>query len=149
VGSVVRTLITGAAVCAVAVALGFAPHASALDWLAAAGIFLLLGLALSWLTIAFGLLAKTPAGANSLSLIPLCLPFVSSAFVPTDTMPVGVRAFAEYQPFTSIIDTLRGLLTGGPIGSHGIVALAWCVAIAILGFVWAVKLYNREPVAAR
>jgi ABC-2 type transport system permease protein len=94
------------------------------------------------------LLAKTPAGANSLSLILLVLPFVSSAFVPTATMPAGVRAFAEYQPFTSIIDTFRSLLTGTAMGHSGFGAVAWCVGIAVVGFIWAVKLYNRDsPVA--
>lgn len=144
-GSLIRTLLTGAAVLAVGVGLGFAPNATILDWLGAAGLFLLLGLALSWLTICFGLLAKTPAGANSLSLIPLFLPFVSSAFVPTDTMPAGVRAFAEYQPFTPIIDTLRGLLIGGATGGHALAAVAWCVGIVIVGFWWAMRLYNRPP----
>lgn len=148
-GSVVRTLITGAAVCFFALVLGFSPNATALGWLAAIGLFALLGMALSWLTVAFGLLAKTPAGANSLSLILLVLPFVSSAFVPTAAMPAGVRAFAEYQPFTSIIDTFRSLLTRTPMGNHGIVAVAWCAGIAVVGFLWAVKLYNRDsPVAS-
>jgi ABC-2 type transport system permease protein len=148
-GSVVRTLITGAAVCFFALALGFSPNATALGWLAAIGLFALLGMALSWLTVAFGLLAKTPAGANSLSLILLVLPFVSSAFVPTAAMPAGVRAFAEYQPFTSIIDTFRSLLTRTPMGNHGIVAVAWCAGITAAGFLWAVKLYNRDsPVAS-
>ena len=124
------------------------PNANALDWLVASGLFVLLSLALSWLTVAFGLLANTPSGANSLALILVVLPFLSSAFVPTAAMPPGVRAFAEYQPFTSIIDTLRGLLTGSPIGHQGLVAVAWCVGIAVVGSLWAVKLYNRDsPVA--
>jgi ABC-2 type transport system permease protein len=148
VGSVVRTLITGAAVCLFALVLGFSTSGNALDWLAAIGLFVLLGLALSWLTVAFGLFAKTPSGANSLSLILVVLPFLSSAFVPTASMPPGVRAFAEYQPFTSVIDTLRGLLSGTPVGQHGLVAIAWCVGIAVVGSLWAVKLYNRDsPVA--
>jgi ABC-2 type transport system permease protein len=147
-GSVIRTLITGAAVCLFALALGFSPDATAFGWLAAVGLFALLGMALSWLTVAFGLLAKTPAGANSLSLILLVLPFVSSAFVPTATMPAGVRAFAEYQPFTPVIDTFRSLLTRTPMDNHGIVAVAWCAGIAAAGFVWAVKLYNRDSPAA-
>lgn len=147
-GSVPRVLLTGAAVVAVAIGLGFAPTATPLRWLAAAGLFALLGLALTWLTTAFGLVAKTPAGANSLSLIPLFLPFVSSAFVPTANMPAGVRAFATYQPFSPIIDTLRGLLVGGSVGSHVIPAVAWCVGIAVFGYVWSMVLYNRPPAAA-
>ena len=118
-GSLTRTLISGVLVVAVALGLGFRPTATPLEWLAAAGVFAMLTLALTWLTIAFGLQAKTPAGANSLSLIPQFLPFISSAFVPTASMPAGVRWFAENQPFTSVINTLRGLLTGTPIGNCG------------------------------
>ncbi|MHB1718255.1 MAG: ABC transporter permease, partial [Acidimicrobiales bacterium] len=140
--------ITGAAVCLFGLVLGFSPNANALDWLAAIGLYALLGMALSWLTVAFGLLAKTPAGANSLSLVLLVLPFVSSAFVPTATMPAGVQAFAEYQLFTSITDTFRSLLTGTATGHHGLVAVAWCACIAMVGFLWAVKLYNRDSPAA-
>ena len=147
-GSLIRTALTGAAVLAVAVGLGFPGGASWLGWLAAAGMFLLLGLALSWLTVAFGLFAKSPAGANSLSLIPLFLPFVSSAFVTPAAMPAGVRAFAANQPFTPVIDTLRALLAGGPVGDHALVAAAWCTGIAALGFFWAVRLYRRQPAAA-
>jgi ABC-2 type transport system permease protein len=145
-GSVVRTAVTGALVIGVAIGLGFSPSASAADWLAAAGLLLLLGLALSWLTVAFGLLAKSPEGANSLALIPLFLPFVSSAFVPTDSMPAGVAAFATHQPFTPVIDTLRGLLVGAPIGNSAIEAVAWCVGIAAVGYLWALRLYKRNRI---
>ena len=144
-GSVARTLATGALVLAVAGGAGFRPTASTLDWAAAVGLFTLLGLALTWLTVGFGLLAKTPAGANSLSLIPLFLPFVSSAFVSTASMPRGVRLFAANQPFTPVIDTLRALLTGGAIGDHGLLAVGWCGVIAGAGYVWSVALYNRGP----
>jgi ABC-2 type transport system permease protein len=144
-GSVLRAVATGAAVCAVGIGLGFAPRATALAWLAAIGLFSLLAVALSWLTTAFGLVAKTPAGANSLSLIPLFLPFLSSAFVPPTQMPAGVRAFAEYQPFTPVIDTLRGLLARGPVGDHGLVAVAWCAGIGVVGSAWAAHLYDRRP----
>jgi ABC-2 type transport system permease protein len=145
VGSLIRTLISGALVVAIATVLGFRPTATLLDWLAAAALFALITLALTWLAVAFGLLAKTPAGANSLSLILVVLPFVSSAFVPTGSMPVVVRQFAEYQPFTPVIDTLRGLLTGAPAGHSALLAIAWCVAIAVLGYLWARALYARSP----
>jgi ABC-2 type transport system permease protein len=143
-GSVLRTALTGGAVLAVAVGLGFPLGASWLGWLGAIGMFLLLGLALSWLTVAFGLFAKSPEGANSLSLVPLFLPFVSSAFVTPAAMPAGVRGFAANQPFTPIIDTLRALLAGGPVGDHGWVAAAWCVGLAALGFGSAMRLYRRQ-----
>jgi ABC-2 type transport system permease protein len=144
-GSLARTLATGVVLLAVAVGLGFRPSASPLEWLAVAGMFALVGLALTWLTVSFGLLAKTPAGANSLSLIPLFLPFISSAFVPTRSMPAGVRFFAANQPFTPIIDTIRGLLTGGPIGSDVWLAVGWCGLIASAGYLWSMSLYNRAP----
>jgi ABC-2 type transport system permease protein len=89
--------------------------------------------------------ATTPAGANRLSLIPEFLPFVSSAFVPPDTMPAGVRWFAENQPFTPIIETLRGLLTGTPIGHNFILAVVWCAGITAVGYLWARARYNGLP----
>jgi ABC-2 type transport system permease protein len=144
VGSLIRTLISGTLVVAVAFAVGFRPTATPVEWIAAIGLFSMLTLALTWLTVAFGLAAKTPAGANSLSLIPEFLPFVSSAFVPPDSMPAGVRWFAENQPFTPIIETLRGLLTGTPIGSNAILAVAWCAVIAAVGYLWARSLYDRQ-----
>jgi ABC-2 type transport system permease protein len=144
-GSLIRTLVSGALVVAVAVALGFRPTATPIEWVAAAIMFALLTLALTWLTIAFGLVAKTPAGANSLSLLPEFLPFVSSAFVPAASMPAGMRWFAAHQPFTPIIETLRGLLTGTPIGSNAVIAVAWCAAITAVGYLWARSRYDRLP----
>lgn len=142
-GSLLRTLLTALAVVAIAVAMGFRSSASPLAWLGVAGIFTMLTLALTWLTVAFGLHAKTPGGANSLALLPAILPFVSSAFVPTGAMPSGVRWFAQNQPFTPAIDTVRGLLTGTGIGDHAAIAVAWCAAIALAGYVWARWLYSR------
>ena len=145
VGSLIRTVVSGALVGAVAVAIGFRPTATPVEWVAATGLFVLLTLALTWLAVAFGLVARTPAGANSLSLIPEFLPFVSSAFVPPETMPAGVRWFAEHQPFTPIIETLRGLLTGTPIGNNALLAVAWCVVITVVGYLWARARYDRIP----
>jgi ABC-2 type transport system permease protein len=144
-GSMLRTMVSGALVVVVAVLLGFRPTATPAEWLGAAAMFALLTLAVTWLTVAFGLLAKTPAGANSLALIVVVLPFVSSAFVPTASMPSGARWFAENQPFTHIIETLRGLLTGTAIGSSGVLAVAWCAAITAVGYLWALSLYDRNP----
>jgi ABC-2 type transport system permease protein len=144
-GSLIRTLFSGVLVVAVAFALGFRPTATPIEWIAATGIFALITLALTWLTVAFGLLAKTPAGANSLSLILVVLPFVSSAFVPTGSMPAGVRWFAQNQPFTPVIETLRGLLTGTPSGDSALLAIAWSVGITVLGYAWARALYARSP----
>jgi ABC-2 type transport system permease protein len=142
-GSLIRTMLSGALVVAVALALGFRPTAGPAAWLATAAVFALLAFALTWLTVAFGLFARTAGGANSLSLLPAILPFVSSAFVPPAVMPRGVRWFAGHQPFTPVIGTLRGLLTGGAIGTDAVVAVAWCAAIALGGYLWARSLYNR------
>lgn len=142
-GSLTRTLISAVLIVLVAIGLGFRSTAGPLEWLAVAGLFAGLTLALTWLAIAFGLQAKTPAGANSLSLIPQFLPFISSAFVPTSSMPTGVRWFAEHQPYTPIIDTLRGLLIGTPVGSTAIMAVAWCAGLALIGYLWSRARYNR------
>ncbi len=143
-GSGIRTVISGALVVAVAVALGFRSSASLGDWLAVLGIFILFTFAVTWLTVAFGLFAKTPEGANSLSLLIVILPFISSAFVPTGSMPAGVRWVAQNQPFTPVIQTLRGLLSGAPLGHEWLLAVTWCVGIAIAGYLWARATYNRN-----
>jgi ABC-2 type transport system permease protein len=143
-GSVVRTLVSGVCVLGVAFALGFRPSASAEDWLGVAAAFTVLTVGVTWLTVAFGLAAKTPAGANSLALLLVMLPFVSSAYVPPESMPAGVRWFAQNQPFTPVIQTLRGLLTGSPSTHDAVLALVWCVAMGIAGYVAARSLYDRN-----
>ena len=143
-GGAVRAMISGTLVVAVAVLLGFRSSASPVAWLAAAGVFALLAIALTWITVAFGLLSKTPAGANSLALIPAFLPFISSAFIPVSEISgAGVRWFAANEPFTPIIDTLRGLMTGAVSGHDAALAIAWCVGLALAGYLWARALYNR------
>jgi ABC-2 type transport system permease protein len=132
-------------VVAVAIGLGFRPTATPVEWVACAGIFALLTVAVTWLGVAFGLVAKTPAGANSLALILVVLPFVSSAFVPTASMPAGVRWFAHNQPFTPIIDTMRGLLMGSPIGHSAVLAVLWCGALTAVGYLWARARYDVSP----
>jgi ABC-2 type transport system permease protein len=145
IGAVIRTLLATLVVFAVALLLGFRSSGGPLQWLAALGMVALLALALTWLAVAFGLATKSAAGANSLGLIPSFLPFISSAFVPTDSMPAGVRWFAENQPYTPMIETLRGLLMGTPVGSRWILAAAWCAVIGLAGYLWARHLYNRDP----
>jgi ABC-2 type transport system permease protein len=140
-------MITIVLVTLVALLMGFRPSASPIAWIAALGVIALFTLALTWMGVVFGLVGKTPAGANSLSLIfQLILPLTSSAFVRPDSMPVGVRWFAEYQPFTPVIDTLRGLLLGTPIGNSAILAVAWCAGLTLIGYLWARAVYNRDPV---
>jgi ABC-2 type transport system permease protein len=146
VGSMIRTLIRVVLVIGVALIAGFRPTAGPAQWLAAFGFIALLTLALTWLAIALGMAAKSPEGANSSTLLLLFGPFVSSGFVRPDNMPAGVRWFAENQPFTSMIETMRGLLLGTPIGSSAIVAAVWCIAIALVGYLWARVAYNRGPI---
>jgi ABC-2 type transport system permease protein len=143
-GSVLRTLGTTTVVTGVALLVGFRPRASVADWFAVAGIVVAFAFALAWVSVALGLAAKTVAGANSATLpIQFLLPFLSSAFVPADSMPAGVRWFTAHQPFTPVVQTMRALLTGAPVGGTGYVALAWCAAIALVGYLWARAAYRR------
>jgi ABC-2 type transport system permease protein len=144
-GSLIRTSLSLALVVGVAFAVGFRPHAGLLGWLGVAGLLVLLAFGVSWLTVAIGLVAKTPAGANSSSLLFQFGPFVSSAFVPTDSMSKGIRWFAEYQPFTPIINTIRDLLAGSPVGTTWIAAVAWCLAFAVAGILWSRSAFLRLP----
>jgi len=102
-------------------------------------------LAITWLSVALGLRARSVEAASNLPMPLILLPFLGSGFVPTDSMPAGLRWFAEYQPFTPFIETLRGLLMGTPIGNSAMLALAWCALLALTGYCWAMKLYNRDP----
>ena len=145
VSTTVRSLIADAVIIGVGFAMGFRSHASFLDWLGAIGVMLLLGFGASWLTVALGLAAKTVESAGLATVPLIMLPFLSSAFVPADTMGNGVRQFADYQPFTPIIETLRGLLSSGhPSSGHAIAAVAWCVGIAVVGYLWAVATFKKR-----
>jgi ABC-2 type transport system permease protein len=127
----------------VALAMGFRSGASPAAWLAVIGILALFTLALTWLAVIPGLTAKSIDGASAFAYPLLFLPFISSAFVPTDTMPTPVRVFAEHQPVTSIVESMRALLSGQPVGTDIWVALAWCVGIAIVAYYFAMRAYNR------
>ncbi len=145
-GSLIRTIISVCLVLGVALLIGFRPTAGPVEWLVALGVIALVTLAITWMGVVFGLVGKTPAGANSLALIFLFLLFTSSAFVNTDSMAGWIRWFAEYQPLTPVIDTLRGLLLGTPIGGDSaVLAVAWCVGLALVGYLWARAIYNRDP----
>src|SRR6185312_15871860 len=133
-------------VLAVELALGFRPDASAVEWLAVAGFAVLVAFALAWLCVALGLASKSVETASNTPMFLLLLPFLGSGFVPTDSMPAGLRWFAEHQPFTPMTETLRGLLSGTPIGTDGIVAVAWCVVIALGSYLWARRQLARRPV---
>ncbi|MGZ0149772.1 ABC transporter permease [Kribbella sp. WER1] len=148
-GNVLVTIVSLALVVGFAFLIGFRPDASVGGWLLAALLLIALTIGLTWFAIALGLTSKTPEGASNVVLpISLLLPFLSNTFIPLDAMPSGIRWFARYQPFTPIIDTLRHLLLGTPMESgNGWLAAAWCVAIAIVGYFWAQKNYNKGTVA--
>jgi ABC-2 type transport system permease protein len=145
VGSVIQTLVALVLVAGVACALGFRTAASPLDWLAAAGLLVLFTFALIWLSVALGLAAKSVETASNTPMFLILLPLLGSGFVPTASMPAGLRQFAEYQPFTPVNETIRGLLSGTPIGAQWIAALAWTVGITLASYLWARRLYRHRP----
>jgi ABC-2 type transport system permease protein len=144
IASVIQALFGLAVVLAVAFALGFRPQASLGAWLAAISLLTLFAFALIWLCAALGLAAKTVETASNTPMVLTLLPFLSSGFVPTATMPPGLRQFAEYQPFTPVTEAVRGLLDGTGAGTNAIAAIAWSVGIALAGYLWARHLYNRR-----
>jgi ABC-2 type transport system permease protein len=146
-GSLMQTLAGIAILIGVAFGLGFHSSAGPLHWFAAIGILALFAFALIWLAVALGLAAKSVETASNTPMVLFLLLFLSSGFVATATMPTVLRQFAEYQPFTPVADTVRGLLSGGAIGDHAIAAIAWSVGIAIVTYLWAIRLYNRRRAA--
>jgi ABC-2 type transport system permease protein len=143
-GSMIQAAISLAIVIGVAVLVGFRPAAGPVGWLATAAFLMAVTFAFVWLSVALGQVSKSVETASNLPMPLVLLPFLSSGFVPTDSMPAGLRWFAEHQPFTPIIETLRGLLMGTPIGSEAWIALAWCAVIALGGYLWSKRLFNRE-----
>jgi ABC-2 type transport system permease protein len=142
--SLVANMISVAVVVLAALVMGFRSGAGVLAWLAVAGILILLTLALTWIAVIPGLTAKSADGASAFSYPLILLPFISSAFVPTDTMPGPVRAFAENQPVTSIVNAIRDLLAQQPVGTDIWVALAWCVGILVVAYAFAKVAYRRR-----
>jgi ABC-2 type transport system permease protein len=143
-GSMIQTMLSLLIVIAVATAIGFRSAADMLDWIGVIGVLAMTAFALIWLSVALGLVSKSVETASNLPMPLTLLPLLGSGFVPTESLPAGLRQFAEYQPFTPIIETLRGLLAGSPDGGHAVAAIAWCAGIALLGYLWARKLYTRE-----
>ncbi len=142
--SLVSNMLSVGIVILVALLMGFRTSAGVLAWLAVAGILILFTLALTWLAVIAGLAAKTPDGASVLSYPLIFLPFISSAFVPTSTMPAALRVFAENQPVTSIVNTIRALWENQPVGGDIWIALAWCVGILIVACFFALRLYRKH-----
>lgn len=141
--SVISNAISIAIIILVALVMGFRSSAGIMEWLGVAGILFLFTFALTWLAVIPGLKAKTIDGASAFSYPLIFLPFISSAFVPTDTMPTVVRVFAENQPVTSIVDAIRALLNSSPVGNELWIALSWCVAITIVAYVFAMRAYKK------
>ena len=142
--SLVANLISLVVVVLVALVMGFRSGAGVLAWLAVAGILILFTLALTWIAVIPGLTAHSADGASAFSYPLIFLPFISSAFVPTDTMPGPVRAFAENQPVTSIVNAIRDLFTQQPVGTDIWIALAWCVSLLVVAYVFAMVIYRRR-----
>ncbi|MGZ4608370.1 MAG: ABC transporter permease [Blastococcus sp.] len=143
-GAMIQTVAALTAVVAVAVLLGLRSPAAPSEWLSAAGLLLLVSFALTWLTVALGLASKSVEAASNTPMFLIFLPFLGSGFVPVESLPAGLRWFAEHQPFTPIMDTLRALLAGTPVGSEGAVAVGWCVVIAVGSYLWARRLFDRN-----
>lgn len=144
-GAVIKTGFAVVIVTAFAFGLGFRSDAGPLGWLGAIGLLILIAFSLTWLTVGMGLAADSVETASNTPLFLMILPFISSAFVPTDAMPAGLRLFAEHQPFTPMIDTLRALVTGAATDSDLWLAIGWCAVIALLGFLWSRRLFLRVP----
>ncbi|MGW0782800.1 ABC transporter permease [Streptomyces sp. NPDC002913] len=145
-GSVLQAVASVVVVGAVGVAIGFrSVDATALEWLAAFGLLVLFALALTWIAVGMGLISPNAEAASNNALPLIFLPLISSTFVPIDAMPGWFQPIAEYQPFTPAIETLRGLLLGTEIGHNGWLAVAWCVALAVLGYVWSKSVFDRDP----
>ena len=142
--SLVSNAISVVVIILVALLMGFRSSADVLSWLAVAGILALFTLALTWIAVIAGLSAKTVDGASAFSYPIIFLPFISSAFVPTGSMPGPVRAFAENQPVTPIVETIRALLSNQPVGNEIWIALAWCVAIMLVAYFFAMKVYKKR-----
>ena len=147
VGSIIQIALALSLVLVVAVVLGFRPSTGPVSWFAAAGLLLLTSLAVCALSVGLGLATDSVETASNTPMVLTLLLFLSSAFVPTASMPDPLRWFAEIQPFTPIVETLRALLTGTPTDSAA-VAVAWCVAITVLGYLWSQRLYERVPAQA-
>ena len=144
VASIVRNLVATALVIAVAFAVGWRPDTTLVEWVAALALVIAFILAISWLSAGFGLLLKTVEAANAYTFVLLFLPYVSSAFVPPSTMPSALRGFAEHQPVTPVIETLRGLWMGTPIDDNAWLAIAWCGGVMLLSYIWAGWLFRTR-----
>ena len=145
-GTMIQTMLSMAVVIGAALLVGFRPTAGPVDWITTIGVLEMITLALTWLSVALGMVSKSVETASNLPMPLLLLPVLGSGFVPTDSMPAGVRWFAENQPFTPVMETLRGSLMGTPTPHHSaVLAIAWSAGIGLVGYLWAKRLFNRDP----
>jgi ABC-2 type transport system permease protein len=143
VGSVIQQLLGMAVLVGIALAIGFRPNANVAEWLAAVAVLTLFAVAITWLSVALGMRSPTPEAASNAPMPLILLPFLGSGFVPTDSMPTALRWFAEYQPFTPIMETVRGLLLGTAIGWSAVIATAWCAGLAVVSYLCAKRTFNK------
>ncbi|ASR38084.1 ABC transporter permease [Prauserella marina] len=146
IGSLIQMMFCVVVIIGVALLVGFRPNATFIEWMAAFGMISLFGLALTWLTVALGLVSSSVETASNAPMPLILLPFLGSGFVPTDSMPTAIRWFAEYQPFTPVIETLRGLLLGSGIGNSALLAIAWCIGLTTLSYLWAVRRFAKAAI---
>ncbi|MEO6116407.1 MAG: ABC transporter permease [Pseudolysinimonas sp.] len=145
-GNTIQAVIAVALVLGVGLLVGFRPTATPVEWIAVAGIVVLIAFALSWVGVGMGMQSKTVETASNLPLILTVLPLLGSGFVPTASMPGWLQVFAQNQPFTPFIETVRGLLLGTPLGWNPVLAIGWSIVIAIGGYIWSMAIYNRKSV---
>lgn len=143
-GVLIQAFLALAAMLGVSLLMGFRPSATPMEWVLAIGFLLLVVFALTWLSVAFGLIAPNPESASNLPFPILLLPFLGSGLVPTETMPAALRWFADHQPFTPFTETLRGLLMGSEIGANGLISLGWCLVLGLGGFLWSTTVFRRQ-----
>ena len=145
-GNTIQTMIAVALVLGVGLLVGFRPTAGPIEWIAAIGLIVLIAYAISWLAVAMGIQAKSVETASNLPLLLVILPMLGSGFVPTESMPAWMQGFAQYQPFTPFIETVRGLLLGTPLGWNPVFGIGWCVVIVVAGYAWSMVIYERKSV---
>ena len=145
-GNTIQAIIAVVLVLGVGLLIGFRPTAGFVEWISAAGLIVLIAYAISWLGVAMGMQAKSAETASNLPLVLTFLPFLSSGFVPTESMPEWLQWFAQYQPFTPFIEAIRGLLLGTPLGWSPVLAIGWCVVIVVAGYAWSMAIYERKSV---
>jgi ABC-2 type transport system permease protein len=126
--------------------IGFRTTAGPIEWVAAFGMIVLIAFAITWLAVAMGMQVKSVETASNLPMLLVLLPFLGSGFVPAESMPMGLQGFAQYQPFTAFIETIRGLLLGTPLGSNAVLSIGWCVVITVAGYAWSTAIYERKSV---